>query len=374
MQHTLYEPPSQWLDHNSHIMVPIAYLASLFPEQAMGLVAIQAAFMATSVLAFYWVARRIGIERMYALGATLIYAQYPYFSHLVLFDFHPIALAPLGILLGILGIGFPTTFMIAVIFLSAIKETGAMMAIGLCVYAWKRSEMKLYLAFIVIPIMSLGWFGFWLWWNDAGYVHTGNAGMPWDHFGPKAISVLWILLPVGFVVSGGWIWAIALPEIALAVLSGNIYHQLIFHQYHASIATVVLISMLHAIKEKPFRLFFAAAGMIFGVILFSPMGLVFHNNCITPGVDFGLHERLDAIPRNLSVCAENHLMPHVADRMELRFADVGEQCDVWLVDEDSGWYKAGINEPMHDDVVQYAQDNFILLWNHSTVKAYGKRL
>jgi len=354
MVDTLMPKYSQWVDHFSPIMLFLIPIGML-PEWAMplGLVAVQSyAFIAASFFIF-----KIGVrEGLSATNARLIqgaFLLHPYFMHLSLFDFHPVALAPYFIVAAVYYVDNKRMFLTFAFGLCLLKETALAMAVGLILYAYLHYK-KNYLPWLAMPVLGGIIFLALLYFipHEGPMYYFGNRlGAPLLFPRHLLLMHAWMLLPLGFMLNFSWALLIAIPEYLLELFAKNSFSLLIFYQYHTSVVTALVIALIHCWRN--WYRYFLVVGILAGLIIFSPVSVTFmKDECLlNRPMKLGALSYLADIPREATVCADNWAIPIVSARHEVHFINNVTYCDYTVMDVDSPWNKERMNKTVHDEQI-----------------------
>lgn len=416
---------SRFSIHGDVFLIFLAPLYWLIPSPYI-LLFLQTIVIALGALPIFWLAKDILKNNKLALVMAFLYLMYPGTQWANIFDFHAIALAT-SFLVFAFYYAYKKRYIPFIIFsLLALstKETIAFSIIMLSVYViFKHKNWKVGGSLAVI---SLIWFGILLGKIIPGaredmtshfglvyYQHFGNTpGQIIDNIITKPSDTLdyisqnnrWrylalILAPTGFLAIFSPFIILALPPIALNILSDQSQMRTIFYQYTSDIAPFLIISSIFGlnflmrtiqsrvkIKNKiiPYeKIQKWAFGYILFIILlcsflFSPLPYA-RNRDIQPFTKINsakkyLDELSKTIPRQASVSASNRLSPHFTHHEVSYLFPIGIGQADYIVVEDGYQFELISSQNVSDNIKKLRNDNrYIRIYNKGNIEVFRKK-
>ena len=352
--------PSLLGDHFHLIYFFIVPLYMLWRDPRMLLV-IQAVVVALGCLPVYYVALRELESRICALCLAFVYLFFWGTMELIFFDFHEMAFAGPLVALAYFFIQRErwNGYLLTLPFLLMVKETMAplVLFLGLYVLFFRRRPFE----GLVTCLVSLGWFyavtrvimpalsGGQDYFYFKYYSHLGDNWVevgkyllthPWvlvrETFLPyhKTKLLLFLLLPFAGLVFLGPFALVAIPELYQHLLSNFFPHWELLRHYHAVFAPILVFSVLEALprlhrllerkgKRVDFRrlalsVCFLLVFLQFPFTLSRSTKTLFDPNFyrLSPLERTG-HRIVSLIPPDASVCAQDPVVPHLAQREQI---------------------------------------------------------
>lgn len=387
---------------------------------------IQTVVLALGALPLYWLGKEVIGNKFLALLVCFAYLTFPPMQRANIFDFHAVTLATTFLLFAFY-YAYRQRYIPLVIFsilALTTKETMAFTVAMLGIYlvmikrSWKVG--------MVIIIVSLGWFYVLIERIIPGvrgpegahfalgyYEHLGKTPRQiignfvlnpkaWFVYlanGKTALYLLYFLVPTGFIAILSPIILLALPEIALNVVSKNTQMQTIFYQYTSAITPFVFISMIFGIAKvrswlEKRRGFLAKGGWIrqpsnliamyiifwlaIGLLLWSPLP-GFAGRDVKPFYwrhpsGRYLTELSHKISTDEAVSATSNLSPHFTHRQESYLFPNGVGRADYIIVQEGDWYELYPPEKISERIRELEKDTrYERIYQKGMVQVFRKK-
>ena len=301
--------------HFDPILVALAPLWWVWPSPEMLLV-LQAVAVAAGAIPLYFLARR-HLPEWPAAAIACAYLLFPPVQWLTVSDFHPVALATPLLLAAWYFLDADRLWPFALFAAAAIttKEHVGLAIAGLGVwYALERRETRkglviagaagaiaLVAALVVVPFFA----------PDAPVFESRYDSPSLE--GRDLGYVLRLLLPLALLPLGApAVLLAAVPELLLNVLSSTRTQTSVMTHYAATIAPVLLVATVFAVRRVGSRAAFAALTAAFaGAVVLGPVGRV---ETRADAHDAALRRAVEVVPDDAAVSTTNALGAHLSAR------------------------------------------------------------